>query len=142
MVNRDVAAEKLAQLALRLNRVRTHAKGSAAELAADADATDLVSFNLMVAIQNCLDLASHIISDAQWPPVRTLGEAFVRLCEHGVISSDAASSMQRAAGFRKVIAHGYANVDVAIVHRAATTGVEDVQRFAHEVALWLERRGA
>jgi uncharacterized protein YutE (UPF0331/DUF86 family) len=37
-----------------------------------------------------------------------------------------------------VIAHGYSRVDVAAVHAGATTGLGDLERFAREVAAWVE----
>lgn len=140
MVNRDVVAAKLTDLAMRVGRVRAHAKTSDAELAQDQDALDLISFNLMLAIQVCADLASHIVADEGWPAARTVGEAFTRLAEQGVLAADTAQAMARAAGFRDVVAHGYANVDVGIVQRASTDGVADIDAFAREVAGWIGRR--
>jgi uncharacterized protein YutE (UPF0331/DUF86 family) len=136
VVNRDVVAAKLADLAGRVARIRRHTKASAAELAADQDAFELVSFNLMLAVQVCSDIASHIIADDRLPAVRSLGEAFARLAEHGMLSSQTAQGLSRAAGFRNVVAHGYVSIDPAIVHRAASDGIGDLDRFAQEIAAW------
>lgn len=139
MVNRDLIAAKLADLASRVSRVRAHAKANAADLVGDADAIDLVSFNLMIAVQVCADIASHIVADEGWPTARTLGDGFTRLAEHQVITATTATAMTRAAAFRNVIAHGYTTVDPAIVHRASTTGLDDIDQFAREVAAWASR---
>jgi uncharacterized protein YutE (UPF0331/DUF86 family) len=32
---------------------------------------DLVSFNLVLAVQSCSDIASHIIADEGWPAAQT-----------------------------------------------------------------------
>jgi uncharacterized protein YutE (UPF0331/DUF86 family) len=136
MVNRDLLAAKFAELSARVERVRAHSKGSATELAGDADATDLVSFNLMLALQVCADIASHIVADEGWPVARTLGESFTRLAEHRVVSEETARAMARAAAFRTVVAHGYSSVDMSIVHRASTEGIADIDRFARDVATW------
>ncbi len=140
MVNRDIVAAKLADLAQRVARVRTHAKASEAALTGDLDAIDLISFNLMLAVQVCADIASHIVADEGWVAARTVGEAFTRLAQHAVVSAEVALALSRAAGVPKVVAHGYASVDVGIVHRAATTGLSDIDAFAHEVARWLAGR--
>jgi uncharacterized protein YutE (UPF0331/DUF86 family) len=42
-----------------------------------------------------------------------------------------------AAGLRNVVAHGYAGVDVGLVHRGATSGSADLEAFAHQIAIWL-----
>lgn len=90
MVSRDVVAAKLADLSARVERVRKHCGGraSSTDLAADPDALDLVAFNLMLAVQICADIASHIIADAGWPGARTLAESFLRLHERGVLSQE------------------------------------------------------
>jgi hypothetical protein len=75
MVDLDLIAAKLAELADRVARVRKHRPASAEVLAADRDALDLVSFNLMLAVQSCLDVASHLIADEGWPPARDLAPA-------------------------------------------------------------------
>jgi uncharacterized protein YutE (UPF0331/DUF86 family) len=137
MVNRDVVAAKLSDLAYRTARVRKHVKASSPELASDADALDLVAFNLMLAVQTCADIASHIIADCGWPTARTLAESFARLHERGVIRRETSDALGRAAGLRNVVAHGYAGVDVDLVHAAATSGVHDIDAFAREVSAWI-----
>jgi uncharacterized protein YutE (UPF0331/DUF86 family) len=139
MTDRDVVAAKLAELEDRLGRVRVHRRGSAAELAADRDGSDLVAFNLMLAVQTCLDVASHVIADEGWPPAGTLAESFHRLAQHGVITAATDDALGRAASFRNVVAHGYGRVVADLLFAAATDGVHDLERFAHEVAGWIAR---
>lgn len=134
MVNRDVIAAKLADLQRRTARVREHVPPTCEGLAASPDSLDLVSFNLMLAIQICADVASHIIADEGWQSARTLRESFIRLRDHGVLTPATSDALARAAGLRNVVAHGYADVEVALVHEAATRGVEDLEAFAREVA--------
>ena len=140
MVDGKLVTSKLAELADRVARARGHAKATAAELAADRDALDLVSFNLMLAVQSCVDVASHVIADEGWPPAGTLAEAFARLAEQGVISEKTKQALTRAVGLRNVGAHGYAGIDPASAHAAVTTGVLDLDAFAVEVAAWLTSR--
>src|SRR5207249_3268535 len=109
-------------------------------LAADEDALDMVSFNLMLAVQSCLDIASHLIADEGWPPAATLAEAFGRLRTEKVISPQTAQSLAQAAGLRNLVAHGYAGVDARKVHAAATNGLGDLDAFARELAAWLVAR--
>ena len=108
MVNQKIVAAKLAELARRGERVRVHAKSSAEELAADRDALDLVSFNLLLAVQACTDIASHVIAGAGWVPAGSLADLFAQLSEHGVISSESQVALSRAVDLRNVIAQSYA----------------------------------
>lgn len=66
MVDRNVVAMKLGELADRIGRIRSHCPARPEDLAADLDALDIVSFNLLLAVQVCLDLASHLIADEGW----------------------------------------------------------------------------
>ena len=142
MVRTDIVTAKLSELGARTARVRKHTPTTAAALRGDQDALDLVSFNLMLCVQSAADIASHIVADEGWRPALTLGEAFERLSENGVIAKPTAEAMAKAAGLRNVVAHGYAGVDVESVFAAASRGVGDLDAFASDVALWLQRRTA
>lgn len=53
MVDRALIASKLTDLADRIARVRQHSASTASKLAAHRDASDLVAFNLMLAVHIC-----------------------------------------------------------------------------------------
>lgn len=142
MVSADLVAAKLAELADRIERVRAHRRADAATLRSDRDALDLVSFNLMLCVQICADVASHVIADEGWPAAKNLAQSFVRLHEHGVIEAPTASALGRAVGLRNVVAHGYAAVDAEMVHAASVSGLDDLDGFAREVATWLSSRSS
>jgi uncharacterized protein YutE (UPF0331/DUF86 family) len=136
MVNLNLIAVKLAELRDRVSRVRAHCPATPDELR-ERDKLDLISFNLMLAVQTCADIASHLIADEGWPAANTLGESFARLREQGVLSKEIADALSRAVGLRNVVAHGYAGIDVGRVHAAATSGMSDLDDFAHQVAKWV-----
>ena len=142
MVQQEIVLRKLSELDQRVARVRTHRRATADELAADRDALDLVAFNLMLAVQAASDLAAHLIADEGWASPPTVGESFDRLAEHQVIARKTATALRRAVGFRNIVAHGYAGIDVAATHAASTAGLDDLDRFAREVATWLANRVA
>lgn len=140
MVNRDRVAAKVSELSDRVSRVRQHCPADPATLATNRDALDLVSFNLMLAVQACADIASHLIADEGWPAAQTLAEGFQRLHEKGVISASTATSLSRAVGLRNNVAYGYAGIDAKIVHTAAARGISDLDIFAREIVSWLNAR--
>jgi uncharacterized protein YutE (UPF0331/DUF86 family) len=141
MVDINVVSLKLAELADRIARVRSHCPAQPEELAADRDALDLVAFNLLLAVQSCLDLASHLIADEGWAPVSTARGALERLEEHGVLSGATTLALRDAVGLRNVVAHGYSSAVPAQIHAAAKFGLADLERFATELSAWVERRG-
>lgn len=140
MVNRTLLSQKLAELADRIERVREHSR-SAVEFRKDRDAFEIVAFNLLLAVQVCADIASHIIADEKWAPAGTLGDSFTRLEEQGVIPAEVANSLRRAVGLRNIVAHGYAGVDHEMIEVAAISGISDLSRFAQAVASWASEIG-
>ncbi len=140
MVDKDLLAAKLAELADRTARVRARVPASVEDLGADRDALDLVAFNLMLAVQSCADIASHLIADEGWPIARTLGESFTRLEERGVLSGKTAERLRDAVGLRNVVAHGYAGIDVVACFHAATSGLVHLEDFARQVSAWATRQ--
>jgi len=140
MVKADVVAAKLSDLSDRIARVRAHRKADASALGADRDALDLVSFNLMLCVQICADLASHVIADEGWAPAKNLPQSFGILAEHGILDAATAAAMGRAVGLRNVVAHGYGRVDAAMVHSASSTGLDDLDAFAAQLAAWTASR--
>jgi uncharacterized protein YutE (UPF0331/DUF86 family) len=138
MVNSDLVAAKLTELSGRVNRVKEHCPVSQEALAADQDACDLVSFNLMLAVQVCADIASQIISDEGWPAARNLAEGFQRLADRGVVSRETADTLCLAVGLRNVVAHGYTRIDHSMLFAAASHGVDDLDSFAREIAGWVQ----
>ena len=142
MVDHHLAALKLAELADRVERVQRHCPAAVAALRDDRDALDLVSFNLMLAVQSCADIASHLIADEGWPSAANLAAGFNRLRDEGVISAITAASLCKAVGLRSVVAHGYGGINPAMVHAAAVAGVSDLEAFAKQVATWIAARGA
>lgn len=141
MVDTGLLAAKLAELAHRISRARARCPATSQALSADPDALDLVSFNLMLSVQTCADIAAHLIADERWPAATNLASSFNQLRDQGVISSATAVSLCRAVGLRNVVAHGYSGVNPAMVHAAATRGLADLEAFAREVSLWAAQRG-
>ena len=139
MVDQNLVTAKLSELSERIQRIRQHRPETAAGYKEAPEVLDLVSFNLMLAVQLCLDVASHLIADEGWPPAPTLAEHFTRLREQGVLTRDTESALAKATGLRNVVAHTYAKVEPAKIHEAATRGLTDLERFSHEVSRWLGR---
>jgi uncharacterized protein YutE (UPF0331/DUF86 family) len=140
MVDANVIALQLAALSDRISRVRAHCPVDPRQLAGDRDALDLVSWNLLLAVQTCLDVASHVIADERWAPVATARGALDRLQEQGVLSRQTALSLYDTVGLRNAVAHD-SGVDPVQIHFVAMSGLPDLERFAAEVGAWVQARG-
>ena len=86
------------------------------------------------AVQLCVDIGSHIISETDEPAPGTMGEVFGTLQNLGAISTATREAMQKAVGFRNVAVHNYEVGSREIVFAICRTSLADFRRFAKEIA--------
>ena len=125
----DVVAAKLESLHRCVARIRARTPESVAALASDHDAQDILCLNLERAVQVCVDIAAHIVSDSESAVPGSMGAGFDALRDQGAISAALAARMRRAVGFRNVSVHAYETLDWAIVYAIATERLEDFLEF-------------
>lgn len=133
-MDRVVVERKLDSLRRCLQRVTERCPASAEALAEDLDAQDIVSLNLTRAVQLCVDLAAHLLTDLGGPPPESMGATFSNLARAGVLKEDVAMRLRRAVGFRNLAVHNYDEIDWRIVHTIATTHLNDFRVFARQIA--------
>jgi uncharacterized protein YutE (UPF0331/DUF86 family) len=109
--------------------VRDHLPADPTELRPLSSATDSVVLHLWQAVQVVIDLAvsSCVRLGLGSPP--TYGDAFRALAKEGIISDELAQRLARAAGFRNLVVHAYAELDLLRVHAIAEAGPEDLRAF-------------
>ena len=134
MVDSALLAAKIAAVRDATARVRAVLPGSADAFAADRTAREVVTLNLFVAIQGCLDLAAHWLADAGWDLPGTYGDVFAALAEHAVIPRGLASRLAAAAAFRNLVAHQYGILDWRRVYALATSDLGDLDTFCATLA--------
>lgn len=129
-VDPAVLAERLAALERHLRRVADQLPDHADDLRPETEACDAVLLHLWQAVQITVDLALSWCVRAGLGAPPTYGEAFRRLASAGYLEDALASRLIRAVGFRNLLAHAYADLDLARVHTAATDGPADLRAFA------------
>ena len=128
-LDREVLAEKVAAVQRHLARVGDRLPDDPADLAPSTDASDAVILHLWQAVQIVIDLAVSACLHLKLGTPSTYADAFRRLAEAGHVNSELAARLERAAGFRNVVAHAYERLDMARVHHAAREGPEDLRAF-------------
>jgi uncharacterized protein YutE (UPF0331/DUF86 family) len=136
-VDSGVIDAKLRELSRRLRRVEAKQPASVKQLAADEDLQDILTRNLELAIQTCIDIAFHLCGARGVVPT-TAAEAFAQLAKLELIERSLAQRLQRAVGFRNVLAHEYVEVDWKIVMRVIRTDTRDLAAFGKAVVKLLE----
>jgi uncharacterized protein YutE (UPF0331/DUF86 family) len=138
-VDRVVVREKIESLARCVRRVEHKRPLSVEALAADPDLQDILVLNLSRAVQLCVDIGSHVISDSDAAAPQTMGEVFGTLAALGLIPEELGARLRSAVGFRNVAVHNYDRIDWAIVFAISTRFLDDFRRFAAAVERLAER---
>jgi len=73
-VDREVIDQKLESLRHCLQRIHEKCPPTAEILAKDFDSQDILTLNLSRAVQICVDVGAHIISNKNVPPPATMGQ--------------------------------------------------------------------
>jgi uncharacterized protein YutE (UPF0331/DUF86 family) len=133
-MNKDVVGVKLESLRRCIQRIKTKTPSSSGPLMEDCDLQDILCINLERAIQICVDLAAHIISESDMPAPASMGESFDRLRSRGLLSDDLAARMKKAVGFRNIAVHAYQEINWQVVYSIITTRLSDFVEYAAVVS--------
>lgn len=89
-----------------------------------------IEHTLQLAIQACLDAASHVVSDDRLGEPSTTRELFSLLARAGRLTQELAQKLSAAAGFRNVLVQGYAEVDSRVTRDVLEHHLGDLLAFA------------
>lgn len=128
-----VLAERAAAVQRHVRRLRDRLPSDPGEMEPMTDATDAVVLHLWQAIQIVIDVAVSACVGLGLGSPPSYGDAFRRLAEHGIVDDALAARLGRAAGFRNIVVHAYADLDLELVHQAATDGPADLVAFLEAV---------
>ncbi len=126
----SVLGERLAAVDRHLRRVADQLPDRPEQLLPATGASDAVVLHLWQAVQITIDLALSWCVRAGLGAPPTYSEAFRRLAAEGLLEDELAMRLVRAVGFRNLLVHAYADLDLARVHAVATTGPADLRAFA------------
>ncbi len=93
---------------------------------------------LHIAIECCMDICHHIISDQQWREPASYADAFNVLAEQGVLTVGNAEKYRLMAQFRNKLVHSYEKIDPEQVLIIAKTRADNFTEFAGAIRSWLD----
>ena len=135
MVDKTLIRKKLERIQIYLQQVRQKKDPGIASFIKDKDLQSIVLFNLIQAIQSCIDMGAHIISDSEWETPSTQAEIFHILASKGVITKVLANKMIRMVGFRNRVVHEYEKTDMKIVHSVWKKHITDIESFCRAIVI-------
>lgn len=135
MVDKSLLSKKLERVETYLNQIRQKRYPGITLFSKDRDLQSIILFNLVQAIQTCIDIGAHIISDSGWETPSTQAEIFEMLAKNKIISKPLARKMIQMSGFRNRIVHEYEKTDIKIVYSVWRKHLIDIEKFCKTVVL-------
>lgn len=138
-MNKELIYSKLDSLRRCIKRIEEKRPESIEKLSKDMDAQDIIVLNLERAVQQCVDIAAHLVVNSGLRAPSSMSEGFSALANAGILSEDSALRMRRAVGFRNVAVHEYREMNIAILYTIVTTHLNDFRDFSHAVVAELDK---
>lgn len=132
-MDKDVINRKLESLRRCITRITSKLPLTPEVLRSDYDLQDIIALNLERAVQVCVDIAAHVVSQTEMPPPSTMAEGFACLAELRVIPPQVAERMQKAVAFRNILVHNYTDINWDIVANIVTHHLTDFVQFAQAI---------
>ena len=132
-MDKVIVREKLAALRHRLERIEEELPPEYEDFGNNPTVEDAVLWNFCQAVQQCVDVATHVIVDFGWDVPRYMRDTFDLLHEKSIISAPAARAMKGAVSIRNIAMHRYVRLDLRRVYTACADSLDDFREFASEI---------
>lgn len=129
MVDNDLIIAKTSSAKGHLNRVKEKRNTDLQTFLKDIDRQESILFNLQMAVQNCIDIAAHIISEEGFGVPSSTSEMFYLLEENGYLDVDVTEKMVKAVGFRNLIVHEYGKIELKQVFKVVQKDIKDLDEY-------------
>ena len=96
-------------------------------------------YNLIVAIEACLDIAYHLISKNKMRLPKDYADSFRVLNEGGIINDDLTRRLILMARFRNRLVHIYWEVDDEFIYEILRNNLSDIEEFMNSISKALRR---
>lgn len=133
MVDKDIILAKSSAVKKHIKRIKDLPLKDFQTFQNNPDYQDILLFNIQLAVQNCIDIAAHIISDEDLGIPGSTNEMFYTLEENGYLTRDITEKMVRAVGFRNLIVHEYVNLKLDRVYEISKNDINDLEIFLKHI---------
>ncbi|SHI16267.1 type VII toxin-antitoxin system HepT family RNase toxin [Sporanaerobacter acetigenes] len=129
MVNIEVIKQRLNQLSTSINKIERFKEISLEEFLKDDIIQDVVEYNLFIAINMMIDIATHIVVDNNMGNPETLGEAFNILNKEKYLNDEETKVYKNMVGLRNILSHEYINIDKKIIYSILKNNLIEIKKF-------------
>jgi uncharacterized protein YutE (UPF0331/DUF86 family) len=137
LVDKDIVLAKAGSVKRHLSRIVEKRNIDLETFKKDIDCQESILFNLQMAIQSCIDLAAHIISEEGLGVPGSTSEMFYTLEENGYLAADITEKMVKAVSFRNLLVHEYGKIELDQVFEVAQKDIQDLNEYLKAIFLKL-----
>lgn len=139
-MDKGLVLEKIQSLRRCLERVEGVCPKTISELKTNFNTQDVLVLNLERAVQLCVDIGLHILSDSPSPMPGKMADTFRGLRERDILSKKTAESLAKAVGFRNLAVHEYDKLNWDIVWSIITKHLSDFKDFMGCMLKYMDRK--
>jgi uncharacterized protein YutE (UPF0331/DUF86 family) len=129
LVDKDLLLAKASSVKRYIKRIEEKSKIDLDTFLSDIDRQEIVLFNIQMAVQNCIDIAAHLISEEGLGIPGSTSEMFYLLEENAYLDKQITEKMVKAAGLRNLIVHEYAKVEITQIFDIAKKNITDLNEY-------------
>ena len=129
MVDHDLILIKAGSVRRHLSRIVEKRNTDLQTFLNDIDRQESILFNMQIAIQNCTDIAAHIISEEGLGVPGSTSEMFYLLEENGYLEGELTGKMVKAVGLRNLIVHEYSKIELEQIFEVAKKDIDDLNDY-------------
>lgn len=104
------------------------------------DIQDIVDRRMQIAIESCIDIATHLAAGLDLERKERASDVFLLLSKHKVISDETSQRLAGAVGLRNILVHEYADIDYKLAYKDLKEKLQDLKNFAKEVISFTEKQ--
>lgn len=136
----ELIMEKLKELDRYLKQLELHKGVTVEELVKNLDKVWIVERGLHLSIQILLNIGNHLLA-GEGIAVERYADIFKKLAELGVIPFEFEAKIKGMAGFRNLLVHEYASIDLKKLVAVLNTGLDEIRDFAGYIMNYIHRHG-
>lgn len=139
MADHDKIEGLLRHLCTYLGHLREIAAMGQERFLADPLLIGSARYYLQISVEQCLNIAQHLIATQRLRAPRDYRDTFRVLQEAGILPVENAQKMQALAGLRNLLVHVYWDVDDAMIYVGLRDELQDFEEYVQHILAYLER---
>jgi len=139
MTDTSLIRKKLSELENNIQTLERLRSYSLTDLQNDKEKAWSVEHGLQLSIQIIIDTGNHILAAKGEQEVEEYVDIIDKLGERAIVPSEFAQAIRGMAGFRNILIHEYASVDMKKVYDVLHNRLDDFRKFAGYIDMYLSR---